>query len=144
MAALMKFKVLRGSHSVMQWVPCTDEEVNADLPGIVKKRDGKFYKHIVRNYEKGEIIETDVDLAERHNTRGPLGPKFLKIDRQFARGNPWENLEKKSVEQLRALALFEEIDLGDVKNKKDILAILLAVRDGKPEPAKEVKTPAAT
>lgn len=137
----MKFRINHGSHSEMRWVEATKEEVEADLPDIIKRANGKYFRHVVVNYNAGEEIETDRDLAKLFNGKentsiGGKGPKFTLLTESptaapaSAYPNPWENLESMTIPQLQKFAESQEIDVKNCKTKAEIIEHLLEVVTG--------------
>lgn len=137
----MKFLLNHGSHSEMRWVECSKEEVEADLPGTIKRANGKYFRHVVVNYNAGEEIETDRDLAALFNGKNVTsmagkGPKFSLVMEgsnsapASAYPNPWENLESMTIPQLQKFAESQEIDVKKFKTKEEIIEHLLEVVTG--------------
>lgn len=129
-----KFKVMAGSHAQMKWVTATEQEVMAGIPGLVKKPDGKFYRLQVTNYERGQDVESDRDLDKEFNINNHQHPHLMRVGMNGqplgTTPNPWDFLENKTVEQLKGLATFHEIELGEAKTKEQILKVLTDYRDG--------------
>lgn len=137
----MKFKLNHGSHSEMRWIEATLEQVAQDLPGTIKRANGKYYIHKVVNYNAPAEIETDKDLVALFNGRnvpnlGGLGPKFTALSESTptapvsAYPNPWENLESMTIPQLQQFAASQEVDVKSCKTKAEIIEHLLEVVTG--------------
>lgn len=121
----MKFRLKAGGHSHTYWrEPTADEKANSSIRKA-RLSDGKDYVLDTRRYEKGDIVESDVDLVQRFGAN-----KFEKITEApqvSSSPNPWDNLESMTVKQLKAFAESQEIDLGGATGKQEILEMLRSV-----------------
>lgn len=118
----MKFKVLRGTC-------CLGE------------RDTKTNKLVT--YRQGNIIETNTDLVALHGREKfekmpddtPVtrtSAKATSTSPQETSGYTAKELEGMSVEELKRLAAEEEIDLGNLSKKNDIIARIVSAGSAVP------------
>jgi hypothetical protein len=127
-----RFKLLRGGHVHQEWRDATAEEI-ADENIKKSTRNGKPVILIRHQYSQGTaskptIIESDVDLVQRFGSA-----KFAYADdnpQPQVESNPWQDLEKKTEKQLRALAEYEEIDVSKAKTKQEIIDLLRSAVSG--------------
>lgn len=82
--------------------------------------------HVVeegKNFKPGEIIETDVNLAELFPSQPP---KFVRIDEIVEQETQMTDVYKKmSLQELKSLAEEQEIDLTGITKKEEIINLLL-------------------
>jgi hypothetical protein len=84
--------------------------------GIHVEKDVQYYK----GGPDGDVFESEADLL-RHNVKG-CPPRFELL------GDSADGLEARNVQQLRALAKVEGIDLGAASRKDDIVAAIRGMR----------------
>ena len=119
-----RFKLLMGGHEHGR---TDDGTPNGNL---VKAPAGKAVR-----YKRGDIIETDIDLAKR------LGEsKFQRLRPDELGEEPQEDevvqdtFSSMSVKEIRKFADDEELDLGDAKSRPEVLAaVRKAVADSTSE-----------
>lgn len=115
------FRILRGNHTVK--VKTGVNEAGLPIHRLDQYRaDGEG---------KGNVVESDIDLEERFNGVGNRKRKFEYIGPAGSNGSTPQtqdqetddgNLSSLSVEELRAVAKEEEIDLTGLSRKADIVA----------------------
>lgn len=100
---LRRFKLKRGIHA--------------------QKEKGKIRTYLAGT--PGEVIETPEDLNKQHDPRKerfePV-EEFVPISQ--TPGKAGDGLEELGIKGLRELAAQEEIDLGDLTKKSDIVAVI--------------------
>lgn len=132
MSVIGKFKLIAGRH--VTWAPgskpLTPEEVAQG-----KKREEK-------HYSVGDVIESAIDLVDRYGSSKFERVRFFDSERaahaQTSSGGTatvegsmrqvwkFEELNSMSVNELKALALEEKIDLKNAKSKEDIIKVILS------------------
>ena len=86
------------------------------LSGVHTEGHQETYKQ----YERGDVIETDVDLVKKFNRPGST--KFERVEDNASLNT--DEFSAMTVAELRAFAEGEEIDLGEISRKSDILDAL--------------------
>ena len=131
--ALKRFRVLHGSHAEHE-AQSYDEngEPARDENGNVKYKVGKPRVYRGPNPAKpgsvGDIVETHIDLSKLFNPPGnPGGAKFESLDGPGFTPSRKNTLKMKTVKELREFAEEEELDLGDLTLKADIIQAILDV-----------------
>lgn len=118
---MAKYRVMSGRHA--QGID--DRQV---INGEPNPRYGK-----PRIYLTGDVVESDTDLVRRFNSRDSI--KFQRLT-DDAPGSSWapdpvnpdaDGLTAMTVQELRAHAAAEEIDLAGATKKEDIIAAIRAV-----------------
>ena len=115
----MKFKILRGTHSNGERHPQTNKLIT---------------------YRAGDIFESITDLVKLHGrekferaadnavlSRTPLKVNATETPHQEASAYTAKELEGMSVDELKRLANEEEIDIGNLNKKNDIIARIVNV-----------------
>ena len=75
-----------------------------------------------RRYTKGDIVESDIDLAARFGSE-----KFQRIEESAASSSPAAtDFKQMKIAELKDYAEEEGIDLGEAKTKQQIVDILVA------------------
>lgn len=118
---MKRFRLLRGTYAMNEPDP-VDENGNP-----VVKENGEIERGKIRTFkgrnmatkEPGDIVESDVDLVARFGAN-----KFEALD--ASHGPSRKNMLKmKTIAELREFAAEEEVDLGDLTKKADIVEAIL-------------------
>lgn len=134
-----RFRLNSGGYIHTEWVDVTPEDrekggrfIHREDPITGKKTLQRMVK---TRYEAGDIIETNVNLAEVFGNdctaNGTRKPRFEEIKDvpEYIPTHDFEArrkiLKKVPVDGLRQLAEEEEIDLGNVTKKDDIIEAIL-------------------
>ncbi len=128
----MKFRVLEGKHQVF-----------TDIDGVIKVDiyNGETPDRPGKPSRPGEVLETDIDLAEKFN-HPPKSLKFERVpddtptkeemealkDKEKVEQTPQEEdddaFSEMTVAELKEVALQDGVDLEGVTKKEDILKAL--------------------
>jgi len=125
---MAKYRLLHGIHVEQTYQKATQEEVEDDRVQTVQRRGGHFILG-KKTYYAGDLIESDEDLCKKFNGNHPRFQKFAKVQKTETINNPWNDLEKKTVDQLKGFAKSEGIDLGKAKTKAEVLEILQEAKE---------------
>lgn len=123
---LRKFRLLGGGHTTQSWRDA-DPDRDANSNYLAEYKDPFTGKNKMRvldrvTYEAGDIVESSRDLVALFGSN-----KFAEVHPEKAASVTDETrrlLERFSVADLRKLADEEEIDLGDVTKKDEIIDVV--------------------
>lgn len=117
----MKFKVVAGYHCEGERHPVTGKLISYGPGEIIESQIDLVKLH---GREKFEPVSSDVPVTRRSTT---TAPQQTNPPSQKESGHTAKELEGMTLEELKRLAAEEEIDLGNLSKKNEIIARIVSV-----------------